>query len=133
MLYDVVMVLERRNGPRRVRDHDNDNDDSQCPNGVFCSNSALQQGAGVSAACLKPMSWSNQSTKSNFNLFSVYILLQNHDSIRLTTSKFCHNLTNLYLDNKANEWEQINTGNFLFMAKVLRFCEGEELIRTYPS
>jgi len=27
MLYDVVVVLERLNGPRRLRDHDDDDDD----------------------------------------------------------------------------------------------------------
>ena len=27
MPFDVVMVLERRNGPRRLRDHDDDDDD----------------------------------------------------------------------------------------------------------
>jgi len=29
MPYDVVMMLERRNGPRRLRDHDDDGDDDE--------------------------------------------------------------------------------------------------------
>jgi len=30
MSYDLVMVLERRNGPHRLRDHDDDDDDDVC-------------------------------------------------------------------------------------------------------
>jgi len=32
MPFDVVMVLERRNGPRRLRDHDDDDD--ECDNEI---------------------------------------------------------------------------------------------------